>query len=99
MNTLIKVAKKVLHYIGIEDVDERVGVVASLPTAGESASPRVAKNAHARMTQLCGLAEKGQIAPLIMVDNEKIKKLYPKLTVKKFWTTINNTVAGLFPCL
>ena len=31
-----------------------------------------------------------------MVDNEKIKKLYPKLTVKKFWTTINNTVAGLF---
>ena len=96
MNTLIKVAKKYFIYIGVEDADQRVGVVASLPTAGESASPTVAKNAHARMTQLCGLAEKGKIAPLIMVDNEKIKKLYPKLTVKKFWTTINNTVAGLF---
>ena len=96
VNTLIKVAKKYFTYIGVENVDERVGVIASLPTAGESASPTVAKNAHARITQLCGLAEKGKIAPLIMVDNEKIKKLYPKLTVKKFWTTINNTVAGLF---
>jgi len=96
VNTLIKVAKKYFTYIGVEDVDKRVGVVASLPTAGESASPTVAKNAHMRMTQLCTLAEKGKIAPLIMVDNEKIKKLYPKLTVKKFWTTINNTVAGLF---
>ena len=96
VNTLIKVAKKYFTYIGVEDVDKRVGVIASLPTAGESASPTVAKNAHARITQLCTLAEKGKIAPLIMVDNEKIKKLYPKLTVKKFWTTINNTVAGLF---
>ena len=48
---------------GVENVDERVGVIASLPTAGESASPKVAKNAHARITQLCGLAEKGKIAP------------------------------------
>jgi len=96
VNTLIKVAKKYFTYIGYDDADKRVGVIASLPTAGESASPTVAKNAHTRMTQLCGLAEKGKIAPLIMVDNEKIKKLYPKLTVKKFWATINNTVAGLF---
>ena len=96
VNTLIKVAKKYFTYIGAEDVDMRVGVVASLPTAGESASPTVAKNAHARITDLCAQAEKGKIAPLIMVDNEKIKKLYPKLTVKKFWSTINNTVAGLF---
>jgi len=96
VDTLIKVAKKYFTYIGVEDVDKRVGVIASLPTAGESASPTVAKNAHTRITKLCDLAEEGKIAPLIMVDNEKIKKLYPKLTVKKFWTTINNTVAGLF---
>ena len=35
VNTLIKVAKKYFTYIGVENVDERVGVVASLPTAGE----------------------------------------------------------------
>ena len=52
VNTLIKVAKKYFTYIGVEDVDKRVGVIASLPTAGESASPTVAKNAHARITQL-----------------------------------------------
>ena len=41
-------------------------------------------------------AEQGDFAPLIIVDNDKIKKLYPQLTVKKFWPTINSTVAGLF---
>jgi threonine dehydrogenase-like Zn-dependent dehydrogenase len=35
VNTLIKVAKKYFTYIGVENVDERVGVVASLPTAGD----------------------------------------------------------------
>jgi cell division GTPase FtsZ len=96
VNTLIRIAKKYFTYIGVEDVDSRVGVIASLPTAGEAASPTVAKNAYDRMSQLCKMAESGQIAPLIMVDNDKIKKLYPKLTVKRFWKTINNTVAGLF---
>jgi len=96
VNSLIRIAKKYFTYIGVEDVDSRVGVIASLPTAGESASPKVAQNAHNKIQQLCDLAEEGQIAPLIMVDNDKIKKLYPKLTVKKFWNTINSTVAGLF---
>jgi len=96
VNTLIRIAKKYFTYIGVEDVDSRVGVIASLPTAGEAASPTVAKNAYDRMSQLCKLAESGKIAPLIMIDNDKIKKLYPKLTVKRFWKTINNTVAGLF---
>ena len=93
---LIKLAKRYFTYVGRQDAAERVGVIASLPTTGESASPIVATNAHNRMKQLCAMAEESKFSPLIIVDNQKIKKLYPKLTVKAFWPTINNTVAGLF---
>jgi len=93
---LINLAKKYFAYVGIKDANDRVGVITSLPTNGEAASPTVASNAYTKTNTLCDMAEKGEFAPLIIVDNGKIKKLYPKLTVKQFWPTINNTVAGLF---
>jgi len=96
VNTLIELAKKYFSYIGHDDIDNRVGVIASLPTTGEVASPRVAENAYMRICDLWEGAARGEFAPLIIVDNDKIKKLYPQLTVKQFWPTINNTVAGLF---
>ena len=96
VQTLIDMAKRYFTYVGKDDASERVGVVASLPTTGESASPTVAKNAYNRMTELCVSAANGAFAPLIIIDNDKIKKLYPQLTVKQFWPTLNNTVAGLF---
>jgi cell division GTPase FtsZ len=96
VETLVDISKRYFTYIGKEKANERVGVVASLPTTGECASPAVAKNAHNRMTVLSVGAANGEFAPLIIVDNDKIKKLYPQLTVKQFWPTLNNTVAGLF---
>jgi cell division GTPase FtsZ len=96
VNTLVDIAKRYFTYVGREDASDRVGVIASLPTTGECASPVVAKNAYNRMTVLSVGAENGDFAPLIIVDNDKIKKLYPQLTVKQFWPTLNNTVAGLF---
>ena len=96
VQTLIDMAKRYFTYVGKDDASERVGVIASLPTTGESASPTVAKNAYNRMTELCVSAANGEFAPLIIIDNDKIKKLYPQLTVKQFWPTLNNTVAGLF---
>ena len=93
---LLKVAKKYFTYIGVDNPNERVGVIASLPTTGECASPVVANNSYNRMNDLCKAADKKEFAPLVIVDNDKIKKLYPKLTVKQFWPTLNNTVAGLF---
>ena len=96
VNTLVDIAKDYFTYVGHDNAEERVGVIASLPTTGEVGSPQVAKNAHTRITNLLERADRGDFAPLIIVDNDKIKKLYPQLTVKKFWPTINNTVAGLF---
>jgi len=94
--TLVALAKKYLTYIGISDVEKKVGVMAAMPTAGECASPNVAKNATSLLTNLAELADTKQISPLIVVDNDKIKKLYPRLTVKKFWPTVNSTIAGLY---
>jgi cell division GTPase FtsZ len=93
---LVDVAKRYFTYVGKENASERVGVIASLPTAGECASPAVANNAYNRLQTLCASAANGDFAPLILIDNDKIKKLYPKLTVKQFWPTLNNTIAGLF---
>ena len=94
--SLLDTAKRYFAYIGVENPSERVGVIASLPTTGECASPVVAENSYNRMTELCEAAENNQFAPLVIIDNDKIKKLYPRLTVKQFWPTLNNTVAGLF---
>jgi len=93
---LVNLAKKYFSYVGRRDASERVGVIASLPTAGEAASPKVAANAYRKATDLCNMSDEGEFTPLIIVDNNKIKKLYPNLTVKAFWPTINDTVAGLF---
>lgn len=93
---LVETAKKYLTYAGVEDVDQRVGVIMALPTNGECASPNVARNAQFLADALCKFAAKKMVSPLVFVDNDKIQKLYPKLTVKEFWPTVNNTVAGLF---
>jgi len=94
--TLVDVAKRYLTYLGLDDVSSRVGVVLTLPTSGECASPDVAENAHSLVTSLCSLAESKELSPLIIFDNDKIKNLYPNLTVANFWPTVNATVTGLF---
>jgi cell division GTPase FtsZ len=93
---MVEVAKKYLTYLGVSDVNSKVGVLLTLPTAGEAASPVVADNAHLIATRLCELAEEKVISPLIIFDNDKIKRMYPKLTVRQFWPTVNATVTGLF---
>ena len=92
LDTLRAYAKR----IGLHNANRRVGVLCTLPTAGEAASPRVALNVSIVMKELTDLAARGKISPLIIVDNEKISRLYPGLTVANFFPTINNTVSGLF---
>ena len=93
---LIEVAKRYARYIGLENPNMKVGVVMTLPTVGEASSPLVAENAYRVATTLSELASAGVISPLVIVDNDKINKMYPGMTVKSFWPSINSTVAGLF---
>lgn len=73
---------------------EKVGVIIALPKLAEG--KRVAANAYNTLNDLLFLAEKGNVSPLIVVDNEKINTLYPKLAVDNFWDTANLSICSLF---
>ena len=74
--------------------NEKVGVIVALPKLAEG--KRVAANAYNTLNDLLFLVEKGIVSPLIVVDNEKISTLYPKLAVDTFWDTANMSVGSLF---
>ena len=93
---MIEVAKNYARRIGLKKPSKCVGVLMTLPTVGEASSPLVARNAYTITSELCQMAAEGKISPLVIIDNAKISMMYPGLTVKGFWPTINNTVSGLF---
>ena len=92
----LDLAKKYMNYIGYDEAEKRVGAIVTLPTVGEAASPIVANNAYKKGTELSTLADSGQIMPLIIIDNDKIKNLYRSLTIANFYPTINDTIAQMF---
>lgn len=94
--TLLSIAKRYLTYIGVTNAEKKIGVICSIPENSECSSPLVAKNALDVLEPLCDFAEEGKISPLLIVDNNKIRSLYPNLTMKSYWQTVNKTIAGLF---
>ncbi|HOK66150.1 MAG TPA: hypothetical protein PK054_10290 [Anaerohalosphaeraceae bacterium] len=93
---LVSIAKDYVYSIGKTEPNKHVGVIMTLPTNGEANSPQVAENAYQVAAELGKMASKGQISPLIIIDNEKISRMYPGKTVREFWPSVNNTVAGMF---
>ncbi len=93
---LVSIAKDYVYSIGKTEPHKHVGVIMTLPTNGEANSPQVAENAYQVAAELGKMASKGQISPLIIIDNEKISRMYPGKTVREFWPSVNNTVAGMF---
>jgi len=81
---------------GIEnaDTDARVGAVVALPTRAEGS--KVLSNAKQTAESLVSFSQKGTLSPLIILDNERIKQIYPKLSVNKFWSTANTSICSLF---
>tara|TARA_Y100001938_G_scaffold71254_2_gene98796 strand:+ start:12098 stop:13240 length:1143 start_codon:yes stop_codon:yes gene_type:complete len=73
---------------------KKVGVILALPKISEG--KRVNANAHKTLSDVCKLVDEGVVSPLIILDNEKINKLYPGLAVAPFWQTANSSIAGLF---
>lgn len=93
---LLGVARKYLKYAGYENPHERLGAIITLPTRGEASSPQVASNALGMASAIGALAEKREISPLIIVDNDKIIRMYKGLVPSKYWPTINGAVSNLF---
>jgi cell division GTPase FtsZ len=72
----------------------KVGVILALPKYSEG--KRVCANAVETLNKAQKLVEEGIVSPLVIVDNEKISKFYPSLSVAKFYPTANQSVAGIF---
>jgi cell division GTPase FtsZ len=73
---------------------DKVGVILALPKHSEG--KRVNANAYNTLNRVWQMVEEDKVSPLIILDNEKINKLYPGLAVAPFWRTANRSVAGLF---
>lgn len=71
-----------------------VGLILALPKLSEG--KKVSQNAYETLKEACQLVTNKIISPLIILDNEKINVLYPKLSVNKFWTVANANICSLF---
>ncbi|MHC4735597.1 MAG: FtsZ/tubulin family protein, partial [Planctomycetota bacterium] len=93
---LVEIAKRYARYIGLKNPSKNVGVIMTLPAAGKVGSPLVVENAYKAARELSQMARAGEISPLIIVDNDKISRMYPGMRARPLWISINSTVAGLF---
>ena len=93
---LIGLARKYLQFTDNNDPIKNVIVVAALPTAGELKSEVTRSNNDKIKATMFEWADKGEIGPLILIDNSKIEKLYRGIPPTRFWPTINDTITQLF---
>lgn len=91
---LVKLCKEYLKSINQTEVEKKVGVIVTLPTKDESAA--VQKNALEALLPLIELAEKGELSPLVIVDNARVMQLYGKASVVDVWNKANKNIAALF---
>ncbi len=89
---LVKSSQELLKTLKVDN--PKVGVILALPKNSEG--KRVNANAHKVLREAYDLVEQGIVSPLILIDNEKIGKLYPNLAVSQFWKAANHSMAGLF---
>jgi cell division GTPase FtsZ len=93
---VVDVCHDLCQSFGVEqsDYEAKVGAVLALPTKSEGS--RVKSNAKETADALIKYSTNGTLSPLIILDNERIKHLYPKLSVNKFWNTANTSICSLF---
>ena len=91
---LTKAVKEMMTLSDIECSSDKVGLILTLPKISEG--KKVAENAAKCLSEAYEQVRQGIVSPLIVIDNEKINKLYPTLSVGKFWSTANRSIAGLF---
>jgi len=105
IETLIDIAHDIAESFKLEGGPEQVpavGALVSMPMSNES--QKVNANASKVLEVLFGRVGKDKggrlsqrtMSPLIVVDNDRISKLYPGLPVTQFWSVANQSISGLF---
>lgn len=93
---LVTLARSYVRQIGLQRTGKSVGVIMTLPTAGEAASGAVGRNASIVAGELALMAHRGEISPLVIIDNDRVCPKQSNLTVKSYWPSINRRIAELF---
>ena len=95
-SVVIEVAHDLSESLGVEKRGEpsRIGAVLALPTKAEGA--KVHKNSKETVDKILELKKMGALTPLIILDNEKIRQMYPNLSVTQFWGHSNVSICSLF---
>ena len=78
----------------IKASSQKVGLILALPKLSEG--KKVSHNAYETLKEACELVQQKVVSPLIILDNEKINDLYPKLPINKFWQVANANITSLF---
>jgi cell division GTPase FtsZ len=102
IGTLIDISHDIARSFKVEEESgqPKVGVIAALPKVSEGA--KVNENAYQILTNLFTRSGNGKgktdgrtISPLILIDNDRVEKIYPHLSVAQFWDVANKSVSSL----
>ncbi len=93
---LIALARNYARQIGLQRSGKSVGVLMTLPAAGEASAGVVGRNASMIARDLALMAHRGEISPLVIIDNDRVCPNSSNLTVKSYWPTVNRRIAELF---
>lgn len=88
---LVQAAKE--YQESIKASSTNVGLILALPKLSEG--KKVSANSYETLKEACKLVEDKVVSPLIILDNEKINALYPKLPISKFWQVANGNISSL----
>jgi len=89
---LVRAAKELQETI--KSGSKKVGVILALPKYSEG--KKVNANAYETLKEATELVEKGDVSPLVIIDNEKTSKIYSNVSVSNFWQTANMSMSGVF---
>ena len=95
---LIQIAQTHMKSLGYADYEKRVGAIVTLPTISET-NAVVSKNVSDVANGLSDMADAGHISPLIVVDNEQVRRRLAGTPILKFWKVANNAIAQLVDSL
>jgi len=94
---IVRIAHELVEKLELGDEGySKVGVIIALPKEADGRDS--ARSAYTTVKKLATLAP-DLISPIIIVDNQRIEKLYPKTPAGQFWTKANHAVGSIFHLL
>jgi len=100
---LIEIAHEMAQALKVEAADgpPAVGAIVSLPKVSEGSKVNfnaceVLESLFRQVGEDRGKLAGRTLSPLILVDNDRINKIYPNVPVTNFWTVANQSISALF---